>query len=579
MTDTPSNELDFSALEPYQTRRFVPADVDLADRDVVVGLLEQLLERPIESAEDLEAWLLDCSELEAAIDQVASVLYIRMTCQTDDEARAEAYKSFVQNVAPAIKPLGHKQNQRYLAARERFALDQRRYEVYDRQVRTHVEIFRDENVSIETELALLSQEYQTLCGAMTVEFDGAERTLPEMAKYLQETDRPLRERAWRATSERRLVDKDKMEDVFDKMLAKRGQVAANADFPAYREYRFAALNRFDYTPDDCIRYHEAVEQCVVPIWRGIQQRRRETMAVDSLRPWDLSVDPEGREPLRPFAKAPELIAGVREAFGQTDPELGAQFAMMDDTGLLDLASRKGKAPGGYQSTLSEARKPFIFMNAVGLDRDVRTLLHEGGHAFHALAATAEPLADYRHAPMEFCEVASMSMELLAGDHLSVFYGPDDLRRSKREHLEGIAMILPWVATIDCFQHWLYTHAGHSGDQRRESWLQIADRFSGGAVDWADLDEAKGYAWHRQLHIFEVPFYYIEYGIAQLGALQLWVLAKRDPAAALAGYRRALALGGSRPLPELFDAAGLKFDFSLDTIAPLMEAVGEELEGL
>jgi oligoendopeptidase F len=573
------NEIDFSALPTYQPRRFVPEGVDLTDKDVVVELLTQLLQREIASADDLEHWLLDRSELEAAVDQAGSILYIRMTCQTDDAARSEAYKAFVQNVAPAIKPLGHRLNIKYLADRQRFPFDSARYEVFDRAVRASVEIFRDENVPIETDLAMLSQEYQAICGAMTVEFDGEERTLPQMAKYLQETDRPLRERAWRAITDRRLADTDKLELLFDRMLQLRGQVATNADFPSYREYRFAALHRFDYTPEDCIRYHAAVQQCVVPIWREIQLRRRETMGLDALRPWDTSVDPEGLEPLKPFEQAHELVAGIRQAFTGTDPDLGAQFAMMDDAGLLDLASRKGKAPGGYQSTLSEARKPFIFMNAVGLDRDVRTLLHEGGHAFHALAAADEPLVDYRHAPMEFCEVASMSMELLAGDHLSVFYDEADLRRSKREHLEDIIMILPWVATIDAFQHWLYTHPGHAPSDRRAAWLDISDRFSGGVVDWSGLDAAKAFAWHRQLHIFQVPFYYIEYGIAQLGALQLWVRAKTDPSAALAGYRKALALGGSRPLPELFDTAGLKFDFSLDTIAPLMDAVGEALRAI
>jgi oligoendopeptidase F len=412
---------------------------------------------------------------------------------------------------------------------------------------------------------------------MTVEFEGKERTLPEMGKFLREPERPLRERAWRATADRRLQDRERLDGIFDKMTPLRVEIAGNAGFERYTEYKFRDYHRFDYTPEDCRRYHETVGRLVVPLWRKVLERRRRAMRPDALRPWDTSVDPQGLPPLKPFEKPEELIDGVRKIFHRLDAQLGAQFDEMDRLGLLDLASRKGKAPGGYQSTLDEVRKPFIFMNAVGLDRDVTTLLHEGGHAFHSLAAAGDPLVNYRHAPMEFCEVASMGMELLASDHLDVFYNPEDLKRSRREHLEGIAFILPWVATIDAFQQWLYAHPGHTRDERRDAWVETLGHFDGGIVDWTGLDDERGWLWHRQLHIFEVPFYYIEYGIAQLGALQLWTKARNDPAEALAGYKRALALGGSRPLPELFEAAGLTFDFSEKTIAPLVKAVEEEWE--
>ncbi len=577
MTDQPSRETDLSALEPYVPRRFVPAGADLTDRATVVKLYKALLAREVSSGEALEAWVADRSELDAAVDQAGSILYIRMTCQTDDPERASRYKAFQTHVVPAIKPLGHALDAKYLAARERLGGGGRRYAVYDRTTRTQVAIFREANVPLQTDLSLLSQAYQTRCGAMTVRFDGEEQTLPQMARYQQEPDRALRERAWRATTARRLQDADALEALFDKMLAGRARVAANAGMSSFREYSFAAMNRFDYTPADCEAYHDAVEAVVVPLWREIQQQRRRRMALAALRPWDTRVDVEGRAPLKPFTEPSRLVDGCVEVFRRTDPALAEQFASMRDAGLLDLASRKGKAPGGYQATLAEARKPFIFMNAVGLDRDVRTLLHEGGHAFHTLAAADEPLLAYRHAPMEFCEVASMGMELLADGHLGVFYDdPAAGARSRREHLEGIIMILPWVATIDAFQHWIYTHPGHTAAARRDAWLAVHDRFSGGVVDWTGLDEAKGCLWHRQLHVFEAPFYYIEYGIAQLGALQLWVRAKADPAAALADYKAAMALGGSRPLPELFAAAGLRFDFSAETIGPLVEAVAAEL---
>jgi oligoendopeptidase F len=403
--------------------------------------------------------------------------------------------------------------------------------------------------------------------------------MPEMGKFLLEPDRPLREAAWRAGARRRLADRDRLDDLFEKMLSLRGRIAANAGCPNFGDYQFRAFHRFDYTPADCRRYHETVARHVVPLWRSILEARRGRMRVEALRPWDTAVDPEGRPPLKPFERPEDLVAKTAEVFRRTDPPLGEQFAMMGRLGLLDLASRKGKAPGGYQASLGEARKPFIFMNAVGTDDDVRTLLHEGGHAFHSLAATDEPLVAYRQAPLEFCEVASMGMELLAEEHLDVFYRAEDLKRSRWRHLEGVVWILPWVATIDAFQHWIYAHPGHSRAERQAAWLETFDRFGGGVLDWTGLAQEKAAAWHRQLHIFEYPFYYMEYGIAQLGALQLWVRARRDGAAALADYRRALALGGSRPLPELFAAAGIRFDFSEATIGPLMRMVGEELQRL
>jgi oligoendopeptidase F len=570
-------ELDFSKLPPYQKRSFVPETVDLADKDQVVALMQKLLDRTICSSEELERWLLDSSEFDAAFSQTYSILHIRMTCQTDDQARADAFKHFVETVLPAVKPLGDKLNRKYIDARDKYPLDENRYRVYDRNTRADIELFRDENVPLQTKESLLEQDYQTVCGAMTVQFRGEERTLPQMGKFMVEPDRPLREEAWHATADRRLQDKDKLEDLFDQMLALRGQIAANAGFDNFMNYQFKAYHRFDYTPEDCKKYHDTVERIVVPVYEEILKKRQSQMKLESLRPWDLSVDPQGRPPLKPFEKVDELIGGVHKMFSDLDANLGSQFQMMADSNLLDLASRKGKAPGGYQSTLSEVRKPFIFMNAVGLNRDLFTLLHEGGHSFHALACAPDPIQAYRHAPMEFCEVASMGMELLALDQLGIFYKGDEIKRTLFEQFESVIHILPWVATIDSFQHWIYENPKHTREDRAEKWLEINQRFGGSLVDWTDLEDVRKYLWHRQLHIFEVPFYYIEYGIAQLGALQLWVRARQNKSQALTDYQKALALGGSRPLPELFTAAGLNFDFSEKTIAPLMDEVVRELE--
>jgi len=315
---------------------------------------------------------------------------------------------------------------------------------------------------------------------------------------------------------------------------------------------------------------------VVPAYREILEARKSQMGLNELRPWDTSVDPLGRGPLKPFDDVKDLVDKCQTIFQGVDPAIGSVFEDMARRGLLDLESRKGKAPGGYQSTLNESRKPFIFMNAVGLDGDVRTLLHEGGHAFHAFACAHYDLLDYRHAPMEFCELASMSMELLGDGFMEEFYSPEDAQRSRQEHLEGVVSVLAWVALIDAFQHQIYENPKQTIEQRRAIWLDLRKRFSADTIDWSGLEEAEANMWHRQLHIFEVPFYYIEYAIAQLGALQIWAHSMRDFAQAVGAYKKGLSLGGSRPLPELFEATNCRFDFSQATIAPLIDLGAKEL---
>ncbi|MBF0523040.1 MAG: M3 family oligoendopeptidase [Candidatus Omnitrophica bacterium] len=567
----------FENLKLYQKRSFVPPEANLLNVEEIKGFFKQLLEREILCQKDLEQWIFDRSELEAALDQEGSILYIRMTCQTDDPKRAEMYKNFIENIPPAVEPLEDVLNQKHLEHLKSFSLDRTRYEVYNRAIKIDVELFRDENVALEKDLALLSQEYQTISGAMTVFFNGEEKTLPQMGQYLLEPDRALRESAWRETAKRRLKDKDRLEEIFQKMVELRHKIAQNAGYPNYSVYKFQELHRFDYTPKECKSYHAVVEKEVLPLWIKILNKRRQDMKLETLRPWDLAVDVLARPPLKPFERVEDLIEGCRNIFRQMDPQLGEMFLEMSEEKLLDLESRKGKAPGGYQSTLNEFRKPFIFMNAVGIDQDVRTLLHESGHAFHALLCAKDPLVSYRHAPMEFCEVASMSMELLGGNFLSQFYpNTEDLKRSHNSQLEDMVSILVWVAIVDAFQFWIYENPKHSPEERKNAWLAIRKRFSADTVDWSGLKDEESYLWHRQLHIFEVPFYYIEYAIAQLGALQIWFNSKNNWDLALRDYKKALSFGGARPLPELFKAAGIRFDFSRETIAPLVESIGKDL---
>jgi oligoendopeptidase F len=560
---------------PHQ---WLPREVELKTWEQIDPWYQKLTDEPIDSAADLERWVMAAGELNAAVGQEGVKRYIAMTCQTDDPEREAAYLAFVRDIEPKLKPIHNGIRGRYLDSPHRSTLPRDRYFVFDRAQENRRALFREANIPRETELAELEQQYQKILGAMTVTHDGQERTLAQMVPFLEKTDRAVRQETWALCAARRLQDRETLDDLFDRMMALRIEVAHEAGFDNYVEYAFRNRERFDYGIADSIRFHQAVEQVVVPLMREIHTQHREMMGVATLRPWDTSVDPLGRPPLEPFKDGDQLAARTEAVFREVDAELGAQFAFLRSRELLDLDNRKGKAPGGYQTTLEDERLPFIFMNAVGLDSDVRTLLHEGGHAFHTLAARGEPLSAYRESPLEFCEVASMSMELLGARRLESFYNDADADRSARKLLEGIVLILPWIATVDAFQHWIYTHPGHTRDERRAAWRSLLERF-GGAVDWSGYEEARDHSWHRQLHIFLYPFYYIEYGIAQLGALQIWQRSLTDRAGAVADYKKALALGGSRPLPELFAAAGIRFDFGDELMASLMRTVRSELDKL
>ena len=561
-------------------RTFVPQDLDLADWSQIEPVGKRLLERPINSAAELERWLVDASELAAVVDEYGSRRYIDKSCHTDDKEIERRFLHYVENIEPKFKTLTFELQKKYLASPFRRELKDARYRILDRQWQADVDIFREENVPLETEVTKLVTDYDKVCGAMIVNFRGRDYTMQQMARFGEEPDRPTRQEAWEAATRRRLQDRARIEDLFDTILPLRERIARNAGFPDYRAYTWRAMKRFDYTPEDCIQFSESIAKTCVPLVDELDRRRARDLGLEKLRPWDLSVDPKNRPPLRPFVESDidGFVAKAHAIFNRLSPQLADDFDLLRQRRNLDLGSRKGKQPGGYQSTLNEVREPFIFMNAAGLQRDVETLLHEGGHAFHALASKDEPLVFLRHAPMEFCEVASMAMELFGSEHLDVFYSDADASRARRVHFEGIIHILPWIATIDSFQHWLYTHPGHTRQQRTEHWLSLMDRF-GSKVDWSGWEHAREAWWQRQLHLFHVPFYYVEYGIAQLGALQLWMKAKEDPKRALAGYRAGLKLGGTRSLPELFSAAGIHFDFSERTLRPLMDAVAEELTHL
>ena len=564
------------ATEVEFPRKYVDPNADFGAWENAEKYYRELTEREVNSVADFEQWMLDFSETDSVFDEEGTARHIDFTCATADAERKQRYIDFIENVQPHREPWHDKLRQKFNELATRFPLPSKRYEVLERSIRNSIELFREENIPLQVEDAKLSQQYQEITGAMMVTYQGKEVTLQQLAPHLEEADRKVREETYRLAADRYLADADEIDKLYVEMVAVRQKMAHNADCADFREYAFRAKERFDYTPDDCVAFHAAIESVVVPAVGKLAGERREKLGLDSLRPWDLSVDPDGHPPLRPFKSEDELVDGCSRIFGKVNRELGSVFDEMNERGLLDLSSRKGKAPGGYQATYHERRLPFIFMNAVGTDSDVRTLLHEGGHAFHTWAARNEPLQAYRHAPLEFCEVASMGMECLALPYTDEFYGEQTARARKR-FFERIVEFFPYMAMVDALQHFVYTNVDVGIDAWKDHWEQLATRFMP-HVDYRGIESYRRHSWHRKLHFFEVPFYYIEYGIAQLGALQVWLNSRSDFEQAVAEYRNGLALGGSRPLPELFEAAGCKFDFTEATLRPLIEAVVEEIEG-
>jgi oligoendopeptidase F len=571
---------------PPPRRAFVPQDLDVSDVSQLEPLYVELLARPVDTPQRLEKWLGDVAELVAVVDEFGSRRYIDKSCYTDDPQLEKAYLHFVENVEPRIKPLLFRLQKKFMESPARGELtagklEGGRYRMLERKWGPDVELFREENVPLETQVTRLVNEYDKTMGAMVVNFRGKDYTLQQLARFIEEPDRQTRRVAWELTANRRLEDREKIERIFEELLPLRQRIANNAGHADYRSYVWKEKKRFDYTPADCERFAEAIAATCVPLVDELDERRRKDLGLEKLRPWDLAVDPNNRPPLRPFQEAETdlFVDKTRAIFERLSPRLGEEFETLRERRNLDLGSRKGKQPGGYQMSLEESRQPFIFMNAAGVQRDVETLLHEGGHAFHCLAAAAEPLVFLRQPPIEFCEVASMSMEALGCEHFEVFYeDPLEAARAKRTYLENVIRSFPWVAIIDSFQHWLYTHPGHGREEREAEWRRLLDWLYG-KQDWEGFGSARGALWQRQLHLFHVPFYYVEYAIAQLGALQLWMKARHDPRRAVANYRAALSLGGTKPLPELFAAAGINFDFSEKTLRPLMKELRDELERL
>ncbi|RUA29243.1 MAG: M3 family oligoendopeptidase [Bacteroidetes bacterium] len=562
-------------------RQFLPKDFKVKEWETLKPYLDKLLEEEINSAQDLENWFAKLSELEAVVSEDMAWRYIKMTCDTSDEKLAASFEDFVRNIQPHIAPYSDKLNRKALASPYLASVKEKAgYDIMIREMEKDVKIFREENIPLETEIASLSQKYGSISGAMDIEHDGKEMTLQQAAVLLQSTERKLREEIYRKISSRRLEDKEKLDNLFTELIQLRTKVAKNAGFDNYRDYMFESMGRFDYSPQDCFDFHDSVKSEVVPLLDEIAKDRKKKLGLDTLRPWDKAVDISGKEALKPFNGADDLTDKTIKVFNKLDPFLGDCLVKMVEMKHLDLDSRKGKAPGGYNYPLSETGVPFIFMNATSTLRDMVTLLHEGGHAVHSFLMNDLELTDFKNPPSEVAELASMSMELITLDYWDIFFdNEEDLKRAKTEHLEGIIETLPWVATIDKFQHWIYENPEHTVEERTKAWNDILDDFSDSITDWSGLEKFKDNLWQKQLHLYEVPFYYIEYGMAQLGAVAVWKNYKTDPKKGLDSYMKALKMGYIKSIPEVYEAADIKFDFSKKNISELMSFVKEEMEKL
>jgi oligoendopeptidase F len=561
-------------------RHFLPDDFKIKDWEGLEPYFTNLLERKIDSVKDLEQWLKDSSELESAISEDACWRQIKMTCDTENKELENAFNFFMMEIQPKIQPYADKLNRKLIESPYIKELDEKKYFTYLRNVRKSIDLFREANIPLQAEMSVEAQHFGMISGKMTVTVNGQEYTLQQAAKFLEDPDRKLREEVYRKINERRLQDKDKLNELFTSLLQKRKQVALNADYPNYRDYRFKELGRFDYNKEDCYQFHEAVKLHVMPLVNQLYEDKKRKLGLDTLRPWDVEAEPAGIEPLRPFKTGEELVEKTIKCFNELKPFFGDCLEKMRNIGHLDLESRKGKAPGGYNCPLAETGAPFIFMNAAGQLDDVTTMVHEGGHAIQSFLTHDEELNGFKEYPTEIAEVASMSMELFSMDHWQVFFdSEEELTRAKEQQLERVITIFPWIATIDKFQHWIYEHPDHTVEERLNRWMEILREFTSPVIDFSGLEEYRRYGWQRQLHLYEVPFYYIEYGIAQLGAIGMWQQYKKNPETAISNYIKALDLGGTRTLPELFQAAGLKFDFSPDYISGLMRFVKQEIDNL
>ncbi|NNM15339.1 MAG: M3 family oligoendopeptidase [Bacteroidia bacterium] len=561
-------------------RNYLRRDLQINSWEDISQYYDEILNREINSSQELFKWLKDRSELDSAVQENAGWRYIKMTCDTTNKEYADAYTYFVSEIEPKISPISNSIDKKLLSSPYLSELNDDRINIALRGIKKQVEIFREANIPLQAEIKKKEQKYGELAGGLSIEHDGKELTLQQASNLLKSTDRELRETIFKKINQSRASIRTELESLFDDLVKLRHQIAINADFKNFRDYMFAALGRFDYTANDCFRFHESIKSNVTPIVKKFGLERKNKLGYDKLRPWDMSVDPEGLQPLKPFETGEQLMETTIHMFTNINPFLGKCMQNLKDMQHIDLESRKGKAPGGYNYPLYETGAPFIFMNASGSLRDVVTIVHEGGHAVHSFLTDELELADFKSTPSEVAELASMTMELISLDNWNKFFSNDDeLTRAKKEHLQKVIEVLPWIAIVDKFQHWIYENPEHTRGERKNQWKAIYMEFSTGLVDHTGFEDAYENAWHSQLHIFEVPFYYIEYGFAQLGAIAIWKNFKENPSTTYEQYIDALKLGYTATIPNIYKAAGIQFNFSEEYVKELSHFISEELAQL
>ena len=558
------------------TRKFVPEDLIIDSWIKIEPLFESLLNREILSAKNLEIWMLDRSELEAVLEEDMAWRYIKMNIDTTDKKLGDRFTFWIKEISPKMAPYSHQLNVKLVENTFLNELDSDKYKIYLRGVKKAIEIFREDNIPLYTEMEEKQQEYGAISAKMSIEVDGETVTMQKAAQFLKDTNREKREEVYHKISERRLEDKEKLDVLFDELIALRQEIAKNAGYRNYRDYMFAALGRFDYTATDCYSFHTAIEQEIVPIITSFEEKRKEKLGLENYKAWDTSVDANGKESLKPFEGGDILTDKSIECFNRLRPYFGECLSTMKEMKHLDLESKNGKAPGGFMYPLYEIGVPFIYMNAVGSQRDVVTMVHEGGHAVHSFLSRDLSMTEFKSTPSEVAELASMSMELLSMKHWDVFYdNKEDLKRAKREQLEKALEGLPWIAAIDKFQHWIYT-TDHTAEQRREQWMEISSELGNRVVNWQGQEDSLANQWQKQLHLYEVPFYYIEYGMAQLGAIAMWREYILKGEVALDNYTKALKLGYTKSIGEIYETAGIQFDFSAKYVKELSEFIKTQL---
>ena len=567
------------AIPTRPIRKFVPEDLVINSWNKIKSLFDNLVDREISSALELEQLMLDQSELSAVLEEDMAWRYIKMNIDTTDKELGEQFSFWIKEISPNTAPYSHKLNLKLVNSPYLKDLDQEKYRIYLRSVKKQIEIFREDNIPLFTTMEEKQQEYGAISAKMSIEVDGKKMTMQKAALLLKSTDRAKREEIYNKISSRRLQDEKVLDDLFDELISLRQEIAKNADFDNYRDYMFAAMGRFDYTPKDCFNFHDAIAKEIVPIINSFEQKRKNKLGNESYKPWDTAVDVDGLPPLKPFDGGTELTDLSIECFNRLRPYFGECLSTMKAMKHLDLESKNGKAPGGFMYPLYEIGVPFIYMNAVGSQRDLVTMVHEGGHAVHSFLSRDLSLTEFKSTPSEVAELASMAMELLSMDHWDVFYDDAaDLKRAKLEQLEKALETLPWVASIDKFQHWIYT-TEHTAQQRKEKWLSISDELGNQIIDWEGNENVHANLWQKQLHLYEVPFYYIEYGMAQLGAIAMWRSYKQLGEQGLDNYMNALKLGYTKTIGEIYETAGIKFDFSASYVKELADFIKDELEKL